>query len=279
MSLMFDTNQDARGLIGHLGLVGCVAVARYLFAGATANDGSVPVPVATPLSTDETQAILAAGLAILPIDNGIGYGDTTGPNAYANGQRKASQAVARAQALGVPAGTYIAWDLEAWAVDVDFFRGYAQVMRQSPYGGAGIVYGSAGAAWRAAFGQASLQDENVARCLVWTARYVGPWTGTPPAWDPQDPDPRCVIWQFTSQGPQGTDLSLLRLPLPSVGATPQGLWLPGGVVGSPKAADDPTALQAQVASLQQQLAAANATVARLRQALQAIAQQAQAAAS
>lgn len=232
-ALLFDTAQDARPLIGHLGLTGCVGVGRYLFAGATDAQGNVPQPVATPLTPDEAQAILAGGLAILPIDNGIGWGDTTGPNAYANGQRKAQQAVARAQAMSVPAGTYIAFDLEDWAVDPDFFRGYCQVMRQSPYAGSGIVYGSLGGAWRQSFQQASQQDADVARCLIWTGRWIGSWTGTPPAWDPQDPDPRCVLWQFTDQGPQGVDLSLVRLPLASIGPVPEGLWLPGGKAGSP----------------------------------------------
>ncbi len=233
-ALCFDTNADSRPLLGHLGLDGCVAVGRYLFAGATAADGSVPEPIAAPLTADEVTAIHGVGLAVLPIDNGIGWGDTTGPNARANGERKATQAIAAMRVLGVPAGCYLAIDLETWDVAEEFFRGYCAVVRGSAFGGAGIVYGSAGATWRAAFRRASLADPNVARALVWTARYIGGWDGSIPAWDPQDGDPRTVAWQFCDHGAQRVDLSVLRLPLPSEGTTPQGLWLADGTVGSPK---------------------------------------------
>jgi hypothetical protein len=277
-ALMVDTAGDMRPLIGHLSLTGCVAVARYLFAGATAPDGSVPDPVATPVSRDEAAAIRAAGLSLLLVDNGIGYGDTTGPQAALNGQRKAQAAIAAAEALGCPAGVYLVADLETWAVDPAFLAAYAAAMRAGPYGGAGIVYGSADAAWRASYTSASLSDPDVARMLCWTARYVGPWTGTPPAWDPQDGEPRTIAWQFCDQGPGGTDLSILRLPIPSVGGSPEGLWLPDGMVGSPKAPPDPqtAALAAQVASLTEQLAAAQATNARLRQGIATVMAQLQA---
>jgi len=231
LALMFDCSGDARPLIGHLGLRGCVAVGRYLFAGATAADGSVPEPVATPLQRDEADAIHAAGLAVLLIDNGIGFGDLTGPGAYDSGVRKAQAAVAAADTLGAPDGSYVAFDLETWAADPAFLRGYCDAMRQSRLGGAGIAYGSADAFWRGAFAAASASNPNVARALVWTARYIGSWNGTPPAWDPQDDaGDRTVAWQFCDQGPQGVDLSLLRLPIPG----PGGLWLPGGATGSPK---------------------------------------------
>jgi hypothetical protein len=248
---MFDTSQDARGLVGHLGLTGCVAAGRYLFAGATTLDGSVPSPVATPLSADEAQAVLAAGLALLLVDNGVGYGDTTGPNAYASGQRKAQQAVAQAQAVGAPSGCLIACDLETWAVDPDFMRGYGDAIAASPY--KLMWYGSADAAWRPSWEQASAQWPSTA-VLCWTARYVGPWTGTAPGWDPQDDGgDMTVAWQFTSDGPQNTDLSLLRLPLPDGYG---GFWLPDGAAGSPttQTAFNPD-LQAVIQFLDQAVAA------------------------
>jgi hypothetical protein len=235
-ALMLDTAEDARTLIGHLGLVGCLGVGRYLFAGATTSSGYVPQPVALPLSAAEVEGILASGLAILPVDNGIGYGDTTGPQAFVNGQQKALAAVRRAEALGVPAGTYIAFDLENWSVDAAFLSGYCGIMRQSPFGGAGIVYGSVSASWRYSLIRASAWDANVRRVLVWTARYIGPWAGVVPSWDPEDDaGSRTVLWQFTGQGPQGVDLDLVQLPLPSEGAITEGLWLPSGAAGSPDA--------------------------------------------
>jgi hypothetical protein len=202
---MFDTAQDARPLIGNLGLVGCVAVGRYLFAGATDAQGNVPEPVATPVTADEIAAIHAAGLAVLLIDNGIGSLDAAAD--YARGQAKAQAAAAQAKALGCPAGLVIAADLEAWDATPDFLHGYCDAMATAEY--KVMLYGSQQAGWRTAWEQASGQWPACADVLCWTARYVA-WdgTGTPPPFAPEDDGgAKTVAWQASDQGPRGVDVS------------------------------------------------------------------------
>lgn len=262
MALMIDTEDDARTLIGQLGLDGCVAVCRPLFLGATAADGTVPQPVGglVPLTADEAAATRAAGLAVLGYGNNIGYGDTTGPNANANGIRKAQEQIAAMQAVGLPPGVYPVADLETWAVDPPFLAGYCDTIRASQFGGSGILYGSADAQWLPSYRQAAAQNANVARALLWIARYVGWDGGIPTAFNPGVEDQATIAWQFADDGPRGVDVSVLRLPLLSVGTTPEGLWLPDGGVGSPAAAIAP-GQSALIASLQAKIAAAKAALA------------------
>ena len=248
---MFDTNQDARPLIGRLGLNGCVAVARYLFAGAVASDGSIPQPVATPLTAEEAAAIRAAGLAVLAIDNGIGWGDCS--QGYDVGQRKAQAAVAQAQAIGYPRGCVIACDLETWAATPDFLHGYCDAMSAASY--KVMLYGSQQAGWRAAWEQASGQWPVCADVLCWTARYVQ-WdgTGTPPPFDPEDDGgAKTEAWQATDHGPRGVDVSEILpqlLPLLWGPAQPQA-------PAPPAPASNPVlaALDAATAALDQAQAA------------------------
>lgn len=236
--LMLDTNQDVRTLSGILETPGLVAVARPLFAGATDAQGQVPQPVATRIASDEVAAILAAGLAFLPYANNLGTSDLLGD--YAHGQAKAAELLAAARAIGQPAGSYIALDLEAWPATGAFLQGLLDAMAASEFAGAGIVYGSIDGAWRGRL--AALQAAGVAsavRAVQWLAEYTGgPWDGQAPAW-PDWAGASTFGWQFTDQGPQGCDLSLIRLPVFAVGV--EGLWLPGGGVGSPVLAASPKA--------------------------------------
>ncbi len=227
---------------------GTVAVARYLFAGATDAAGQVPQPVATPLDAAEVADILQGGYALLTIANNLGSSDLLGD--YAHGQAKAGEALAAARAIGQPAGSYIALDLEAWRATGAFLQGLLDAMAASEFAGSGIVYGSIDGSWRGRL--AALQASGAAsavRVLQWLADYIGPWTGTPPAW-PDWAGATTFGEQFTDEAPDAEDLSLIRLPVFAVGA--EGLWLTGGLVGSPaapKVPDVPAAVAAMKTAL------------------------------
>ncbi len=197
--LMLDCATAVTPLLGHLGLVDCRAVARYAFAGATNLSGAVPRPVATPLSAGEVSAIHGAGLSALLVANNIGWGDTTGPNAYHAGVKKALEAIARAQALGYPTGCLIVADLETWAVDPAFIIGFCVTVALAGYRPG--LYGSQDAAWRTSWEQASGANA-AAACPCWTARYVGAaWAGQAPPWAPDDDGgANTLAWQFTDHG-------------------------------------------------------------------------------
>lgn len=224
---------------------GLVAVARYLFAGATVSgtDATVPTPVADPLTTEEIATIAAAGLALLPIANNFGYGEEQTPASCA---ATAQQAIDQMQALGMPAGVYPVWDLETWPFVSGAVSAILAVGRASIYGGSGVLYCNPASAvvteWQALRGAGNADAQ---RALLWIARYVPGAATTPPPWAPGVDDPAVVAWQDTDHGPDATDLSEIRLgAILSVGGVAEGLLLPDGGVGAPPSPDRAAALAA-----------------------------------
>lgn len=190
-------------------------VARYLGNGHGA---------ATPLTAEEAAEIHAAGRKLLVI-----YNDATSTSVKEGtdvGRQDAAQAILAARKLGMPAGVYLAVDLEhEWPVTSDWLLGFCAAMRSSEYGGAGIIYAQYEpwftVPWRAAMRVDTNGD--VARALIWDAW----WTDGKP--DPNQEGsplrhPECVAWQFASEG--DCDLSWIKYPLPSVGPVAEGLWEP-----------------------------------------------------
>lgn len=239
-ALMVDSNRPAQELIGHLGLTGCVAIARPLYAGATSGvDGPVPEPVATPLDASELAVIRQAGLAAMPYLNSIGWGDLADPALCA---AKVRAGIAKALALGFPAGTYLGIDLEGWTVPGATVSAVCAENRASVMGGAGLLYLGAIDPTIATWRQLRATDDNVARALLWVARYPAPWSGVVPVWDPGVDDPAVAGWQFAST--PTFDLTILRLPLLTIGNAAEGFLLPDGSVGSPQTPDVIDALAA-----------------------------------
>ena len=79
-ALMIDNSQPVTAAdLAMQTLPGVVAVARPLFAGATDASGNVPVKIAVPLTAAEVAEIHAAGKAVLPYANNIGWGDCRPP--------------------------------------------------------------------------------------------------------------------------------------------------------------------------------------------------------
>lgn len=246
MDTMLDTNQDVRPLLGHLGLVGCRIVARYSHQGATDAQGNVPQPVATTLTQTEAKGILAVGLGVLLIGNNIGKDDCVGPFVVTTAHRKAAEIQAAAEAIGYPKGCLVAIDLETWDVDPDFMRTLIHALIAVGY--AVMLYGSAVAGWRSTWEQVSPIDA-ACNCPCWTARYVGgAWTGTLPAWDPQDDGgSNTLAWQFTDRGPDGIDLSEIQPPL--LGK----VWTPQATTPAPAPAPTPATPTVDVAAALAQL--------------------------
>ena len=127
-----------------------------------------------------------------------------------DGSDHAARAIGIAHGLDVPGGVWIYANTErAWSPTADFFAGWAEAMRASPYGGAGGVYGDTGTAPEQA------AHFNTPYCLAYTgdsrmqgASYV--WTNQPstpcdllaahaPAFGPLIPPchPPTVIYQYS----------------------------------------------------------------------------------
>jgi hypothetical protein len=231
-TIMVDSAADARTLVAQVSAaLGAppAAWARYLGTGGAG---------ATPLGAAEASALQDAGIGILPVYNDSPInGGTQGT--YALGQADAAQAVRQATALGVPAGTYICCDIEASALGLltgDYLAGWADAMRGSSYGGAGIVYANLA---DPRFGQAldaalARSPANVGRMGFWLASWLtsdSPDAPAAPEWSAaygpeqlpwQAPEQAQVwAWQYAGGALGGTvDLSVIRLPLPA----PGGLW-------------------------------------------------------
>lgn len=262
-AVMIDSAQPVTAAdIAAKPIPGVVAVARPLFAGATDAQGNVPDPIATPLTAAEVATIHAAGLAVLPYVNNLGWGDLPNAETVAS---KVAAAMAQATAIGVPNGCYLAWDLEDWDCPPASLSAIAGGNRASRFGGAGLPYFGAASPTVAVWQQLRATDPNVARMLLWIASWDG-WTpgGAIPAWSPGVDDPAVTGWQFTDKGkagPLGVDVSILRLPLLSIGSVIEGFWLPDGSVGSPtlpviaQARSDLSAVAQAVAKAQADLGA------------------------
>lgn len=233
-------------------------VGRYLGDGGGA---------ATPLTAAEVVAIHALGCAILPVynDSPVNAG---AEGSYALGHLDGQRAIAQAQSLGVPAGVYIAADVEYSApVTADWLRGWADAMRPSPYGGSGIIYCAPDApSWQAAWAEASAAgDPNIRRLLIWSAQPAERQASvrSVPTWGPLVPPGATVaLWQWSegcAEAPVDLDLcdtSLLQ-------HNPFGsLWLPPAPAGTPQAppVPDVASARADIAQAQDLLARALAAL-------------------
>jgi hypothetical protein len=223
VTVMFDSRGDARRFLPQIATdAGALprAWARPLATGTP--DGSSGVA----LTGAEARELHDRGVAVLPVFMTCGLHAAT----YSGGEDDASRAVALAETVGVPRGVYIVLALRGGVPVVPaYFEGWADVMRASPYGGAGIAYGDF-PAWVGAFVQARLANGNVRRMGLWTRRLLRrssrlPW----PRWDPRAPAVSHDVvwaWKFQRCSRARIGASLLRLPLPSFGPRPEGLWEP-----------------------------------------------------
>jgi hypothetical protein len=220
-SLMVDSSADARTIFDAVvaGLGGKPAVwARYLGTGGAG---------VTPLSPDEAKFLLSQGIAILPIYNDSRLNGGT-PGTQPQGEFEWQECESERKTAGVPDGIYVVNDLEyGCPVTSAYLTAYCGGIRSSAQAGAGILYGNTAQPYFTAAYHPALADANVQRALLWCAAWITPpaggWTlQNLPAWACPDTSSAVVAWQFTDKGPGGTDLSLVRLPLP----TPGGLWVP-----------------------------------------------------
>ena len=124
-----------------------------------------------PLTTTEIQQIMAEKLALLPVfNNSLIDGGTEGT--YAIGKADAKNAIAKAQALGIPVNTYLATDVEYSAkVTGAYLEGWADTMRASQYAGAGIIYcAPLSPNFASAIAMANAADNaNIKRLFFWSA--------------------------------------------------------------------------------------------------------------
>lgn len=216
---------------------GLLVISRCLFGGATDPNGNVPSPIGTPVTAPEVATILAAGYGFLPYANNYGYGDLTGDASV--GQRKVAEIVAAMDALGAPTGCYFAHDWENWTASAAFMQGALEAASATAFAGSGIVYGSLDGAWRSTL--TALQGAGNAaanRAVQWLADYPSPqWAQGQALPDlPNWAGASTWGWQFCGSATvngMSADLSAVRLPILAVGS--EGLWLPGGNVGSPVA--------------------------------------------
>jgi hypothetical protein len=266
---MVDAAADLRPLVPQLRSAGipCHAAAVYL------GTGGAGAFVATPQYVSDLHGL---GLAILPVFNDS---PLNGGSAATEVQAAQDYAAAAHQldVLGVPAGVYVAVDLEQAVNRVltgAYLAALAGHFRRSVYGGAGMVYDALFDPYFGAALDTALQiaPGDVGRMLFWLASYVSwspsalpAWTGAHgPADLPWQAQHRAQVyaWQFCDDAPGPVDLSLLRVPLPAYGQ--EGLWLPDGSVGQPQtasqsaAAPSTNAVAAAVAALQQAAAALDA---------------------
>lgn len=200
---------------------------------------------ATPIERAEAVLLAKNGIAPFPIFNGLSLMTETGT--YAMGQADALLASNQADAAGFSPGTYIRRDFEfGWLDNLtgDYLAGWADWMRPSRWGGAGIVYANAAdtRVLKAFADGEARSPANVRRIGIWLAKWTVDAPGVifarAPAWaDPAGPcylDPalagRTWGWQFCG-GAFGdiVDLNLCLLPIPAAGLT----TLPGGLTLAP----------------------------------------------
>ncbi len=157
---------------------------------------------ATPLTAAEADFLINGHrCGILPIYNMATAQSVAG--GLAEGQAAAQAAIQMAQAIGVPAGVYLACDIEAgWPLSQEWIVGWAQTMRAGPYAGSGILYGALDSPAFATPFLDALSDPDVQRLLLWAATpMTGPSTAAGlPAWAPSSPSPgtagMVAVWQY-----------------------------------------------------------------------------------
>lgn len=183
---------------------------------------------ATPLTAAEADFLVnGKRCGILPIYNMATAESVAG--GYSAGQASASAALSMARSIGVPAGVYLACDIEAgWPLSSGWIQGWADVIRGSEYAGSGVLYGALNSP---AFSQAllgALSDASVQRLLLWAATpLLGPSTASNmPAWAPAPPSPQTApmvhIWQYAESAYGG----VVDLDEIDEGLLRPGIWAP-----------------------------------------------------
>jgi hypothetical protein len=128
-------------------------------------------------------------------------------------------AAARWKALGAPAGTGIALDVEAaWSPSPDFLAGYTDGVAGALY--RPLLYGSLRAPGTVSALSAAAARYTAVRdhLLLWSATPAVGWAGKAPAWGPDGGPLPVVGWQFaenvsTPPGPVDLDLWTDGAPL------------------------------------------------------------------
>ena len=180
---------------------------------------------AVPLTAAEADFLInVQRCAILPIYN-MATAKTVSQG-LAAGQAAALAAIHMAQAIGVPAGVYVACDIEAgWPLSEGWIVGWAQTMRAGPYAGSGVLYGALNTQAFAGPFTAALSNPDVARTVLWAATPVtrASTAAAMPPWSAQAPSvataPMVGIWQFAEGAYGGVvdldeiDETLLRPPI------------------------------------------------------------------
>lgn len=157
---------------------------------------------AIPLTSGEADFLInVKRCGILPIYN-MATAQTVSQG-LAAGQAAAEAAVLMAQSVGVPAGVYLACDIEAgWPLSPEWIVGWAQTMRASPYAGSGVLYGALDSPAFANPFLAAMSDPDVARLVLWAATPVtsASTAAGMPAWAANAPSAGTAamvgIWQY-----------------------------------------------------------------------------------
>jgi hypothetical protein len=164
------------------------------------------------LTAGEVEFLHGANSKILVIYNGALDNSTSVRGGFHEGVNDANRAIAAAQALGVPGGTWIYADIEAsWRPTPEWFKGWSKTMHNSHFGGAGGVYcnpspansANFNAPYCAAFNsEPTMQGQGTHAAYVFSSepeRRDGCTTAAEaPAFAPDNPpcNPNTVIWQY-----------------------------------------------------------------------------------
>jgi hypothetical protein len=169
------------------------------------------------LTAGEAQFLHDRNCKILVIYNGAHNNPNSVQGGFQEGVTDANKAIAAAQALGVPNGTWIYADIEAgWSPTADWFKGWSDTMFNSQYGGAGGVYcnplpGNA-AHFSDPYCDAFNNDPNMqgagdSAALIYSCQHE-PGCSTAanaPTFNPAVPpcNPNAAIWQYAESCFQG----------------------------------------------------------------------------
>ncbi|RMF83964.1 MAG: DUF1906 domain-containing protein [Nitrospinota bacterium] len=107
------------------------------FWGRYLNDNHPP----SRLRPDEPEYLFTRGCRLLLVYNGIRRQPSPGRRGRREGEKAARNAIRLARGYHVPQGVRIYLDLEGWFVQPEFLEGWWDVMYDSPYAGAGGIYG------------------------------------------------------------------------------------------------------------------------------------------
>jgi hypothetical protein len=224
--LLLDTSHDPRAVLSQARSAGLDAGAVAVYT----DDGGAGAFVATP---QVVRDLLAAGVAVLPIFNGATV--NSGDPSRAGGD--AAQAVKELQALGVPQGCAVAYDIERVAdaiITPAYLVGVVQALLDG--GWVPLVYCSARDpqfSFRVLDGALQAAAATMAKAQYWLASWKAQGDPPQPAPDWSDPlGPAGLPWQPIHQGQVtawqyqsdvlggAADLSVTRPPLDGV------LWSP-----------------------------------------------------